>query len=89
MGRETWSPWVSVTGQIEIHEEVLKYLQARSRAAECAGSSGGQHGHAPRGNGVGNRNGDVGVALGVGDDLRIDVERFREVRANMRRSLLR
>ena len=74
--------------QIEIHEEVLKHFQAGSRGAECAGGSGGQHGHAPGGDGVGDRDRDIGVALRVGDDLGIDVERFRKVGANMRRSLL-
>ena len=76
-------------GKIEIDEEVLKDLQARGGSAECAGGGGGEHGHAPRGDGVGNRDRDVSVALGVGDDLGIDVERFREVGADVRRGLLR
>ena len=51
--------------------------------------SGGEHGHTPGGDGVGDRDRNVRVALGVGDDLGIDVERFREVGADVRRGHLR
>ena len=41
-----------------------------------APAGGGEHRHAPGGDGVGERDGDGGVAAGVGDDFRVDVERL-------------
>ena len=71
-------------GQIEIDEEILKDLEAAGAAAERAVRGGGQHRHAPRGDGVRHRNHDAGAAIAVGDDFGIDVERLREVGAHVR-----
>ena len=71
-------------GQIEIDEEILEDLEAGGAAAERAVRGGGEHGHAPGGDGVGHGNGDAGAAVAVGDDFGIDVERFGEVGAHVR-----
>ena len=70
--------------QIEIHEEILKDLQARSGAAQRAVRGGSHHRHAPgvmeSAMGIGN----AGAAVLIGDDFRIDVERLGEVGAHVR-----
>src|SRR5262249_43902537 len=40
-------------GKIEIHEEILKDLNAGIGAAESPFRCGGKHGHPPRGDGIG------------------------------------
>ena len=71
-------------GQIEIDEEVLEDFEAGEAEPSAPRLRGGEHGHAPGGDGVGDGDGDAGVAVAVGDDLGVDVEGFGEVGANMR-----
>src|ERR1035441_3582621 len=72
-------------GQIEFGEEILEDLDAGSAAAQSAVRRGSDQGHAPRGDGIGHRDGDAGRAVLVGDDFRIDVEGFGEVGAHVGR----
>src|ERR1700688_2254466 len=76
--------------EIEIHEKVLKDLEARSRRAEVTVLRGGQHGHTPRSDIVRERYGNAGITVAIRDDLRIDIKRLGKVgtHVNVRRSLL-
>jgi hypothetical protein len=70
-------------GEIEVDEEVLEDFEAAGSGAQRAGLGGGEHGHAPSGDGVRDGDGYGGVAVGVGEYLRVDVERLREVGADV------
>ncbi len=71
-------------GQVEVDEEVLEDFKAGCAGAEGAVLGGGEHGHAPGGDGVGEGDGDAGYAVAVGDDFGVDVEGLGEVRADVR-----
>jgi len=83
-GIETRSPCVSVTGKIEIDEEILKHLQARCRRAERSLLRRGNHRHAPRRDRVRHRNHYAGASVLVGNDFGIDVKRLGEIGAHVR-----
>ena len=70
-------------GEVEVDEEVLEDFEAGGTGAERAGLGGGEHGHAPGCDGVGDGDRDARVALGVGDDLWVDVEGLGEVGADV------
>src|SRR5580700_7207723 len=71
-------------GQIEIDEEILKDFETGGAAAERAMDGGRHHSHPPGGDRIGHWDRDGGSSVLIGDDLRIDVKGFREIRTHMR-----